>query len=226
MDRATHGTRHKRELDVSNSTAVVSSNGGAGLRSRRSLIPRISQADLLTLVVSLPTIACLALGAHDVAITRLGIPFPYQGITPWWYGVVNNVVRIGALVVLYDLSSCYFRDRSAVHSMFAFGILMVFLYETLRAISVDLAVVEGWVDNRWIYMVLDRFPGGNVVVPGRGGRGCDIALLRKGTSDRAFTCDHSLRPACCCYSFAWTEAFRCRHRPSLGGSHVDEAVMG
>jgi len=120
--------------------------------------PNFSTFTYLKLVLATCIIAFLSLGAHDLAIAHLGIPYPDSGGVPAWAKFVGVFLRICAVVYFCRMASWYLDRQSAVAAALLMGALMVLFHETFRVIVVDNVMVEGWIDHRWIYMVLQRLP--------------------------------------------------------------------
>lgn len=120
--------------------------------------PDFSPFTCLKLVLATCVIAFLSLGAHDLAIAHLGIPYPDSGGVPAWAKFLGVFLRIGATVYFCRLASWYLDRQSTLAAALLMGALVVFFHETFRVIVVDNVMVEGWIDHRWIYMVLQRLP--------------------------------------------------------------------
>ena len=103
-------------------------------------------------------IAVLALGAHDMAIAHLGIAYPDEGIVPDWARYLGQVVRLTTMVYVCHLASWRLDRMSAVKAAITLGFLVVLLQETIRVIVVDNVVSDGWVDRRWIFLLMTRLP--------------------------------------------------------------------
>lgn len=103
-------------------------------------------------------IALLALGAHDVANTHLGIPYPYDARVPQWARYLSYVVRIATMVYMYHLASWRLDRMGTTKAVFTFGTLILLSYETLRNTVVDNVVSDGWIDYRWASLSLTRLP--------------------------------------------------------------------
>jgi hypothetical protein len=112
----------------------------------------------LALAAAACVIAFLSLGAHDLAIAHLGIPFPDEGAVPAWAKFAGQFVRIAAMVVFCRLAGWYLERKSALAAALLVGAIVVFLHETVRVIVVDNMLVEGWIAHRWVFMVLQRLP--------------------------------------------------------------------
>jgi len=117
-----------------------------------------SVRNLIVLAFGLIITAFLALGAHDLAIAHLGIPYPNDRDVPAWARYVGQVVRLGTMVHVCRLASWYLDRRSTLLAATIFGLLVVLLQETLRVIVVDNIVSDGWVDQRWVYLLMTRLP--------------------------------------------------------------------
>jgi hypothetical protein len=122
------------------------------------LFPAFSILQWTILIVCAWMIAILSLGAHDLAIAHLGIPFPDEAAVPAWAKLTGQFVRIAATVYFCHLASWYLDRRSALAAALLVGVIVVLLHETLRVITVDNVLVEGWIDGRWMYMTLQRLP--------------------------------------------------------------------
>jgi hypothetical protein len=118
----------------------------------------LTAKNLGILAVGLVITAFLALGSHDLAIAHLGIPYPNDGDVPPWARYFGQVVRLGAMVYVCRLTSWYLGKRSTVRAAAIFGLLIVLLQETLRVIVVDNIVSDGWIDLRWVYLLMTRLP--------------------------------------------------------------------
>lgn len=111
------------------------------------------------LAIATCLIAFLSLGAHDLAIAHLNVPYPDESAVPAWAKFAGLALRIGATVYFCRLASWYLDRQSAAAAAVLTGALVVFFHETFRVVLVDNVMVEGWIDHRWIYMVLQRLPG-------------------------------------------------------------------
>ncbi|WP_260596778.1 hypothetical protein [Sphingomonas endolithica] len=125
--------------------------------------------------------AFLALGSHDLAIAHLGIPYPNDGDAPPWARYVGQVVRLGAMVYVCRLASWYLDRHNIYFAAAFFGLLVVLLQETLRVIVVDNIVSDGWVDLRWVYLLMTRLP--NALLSFYSGA-IAVVIARKVGSDR------------------------------------------
>lgn len=126
-------------------------------RGRR--FPAISTVDGILLIAAACVIAFLSLGAHDLAIAHLGIPYPEEGAVPRWAKLIGLSLRIAAAVYFCRLASWYLDRQPAVAAAVLMGAIVVFFHETFRVIVIDNVLVEGWVDHRWVYMIAQRLPG-------------------------------------------------------------------
>lgn len=117
-----------------------------------------SAKNLVILAVGLVITAFLALGSHDLAIAHLGIPYPNDSDVPPWARYFGQFVRLGAMVYVCRLASWYLDKRSTALAAAIFGLLIVLLQETLRVIVVDNIVSDGWIDLRWVYLLMTRLP--------------------------------------------------------------------
>jgi hypothetical protein len=118
----------------------------------------LTARNLVILVFGLVVTAFLALGSHDLAIAHLGIPYPNDGDVPAWARYIGQVVRLGAMVYVCRRASWYLNRRSTMLAATIFGLLIVLLQETLRVIVVDNIVSDGWIDLRWVYLLMTRLP--------------------------------------------------------------------
>lgn len=103
--------------------------------------------------------AFLALGSHDLAIAHLGIPFPHDDDVPAWARYIGQFVRLATMVCACRLASWCLGRGGVLPAAAMFGLLIVFLQETLRAIVVDNVVTDGWIDLRWVGLLMSRLPG-------------------------------------------------------------------
>jgi hypothetical protein len=126
---------------------------------RPRLFPAFSGRQWLALSIGVVVVAILSLGVHDLAIAHLGVPYPDKSAVPAWARLIGQFVQIAAIVYFCRLASWYLDLHSALAASLLVGALVVGLHETLRVVVVDNVLVEGWVDNRWVYMVLQRLPG-------------------------------------------------------------------
>ncbi|UAK25833.1 hypothetical protein [Sphingomonas nostoxanthinifaciens] len=117
-----------------------------------------SPADWLIAGVLACIIAVLALGAHDVAISHLGIIYPDESGVPNWAKYLGQIVRLATMVYVSHLARWRLDQMSPVKAAIALGLLVVFLQETVRIIVVDNIVSDGWIDRRWIYLLMTRLP--------------------------------------------------------------------
>jgi len=123
-------------------------------------VPRVelSVRNVVILAFGLLITAFLGLGSHDLAIAHLGIPYPNDGDVPTWARYVGQVVRLAAMVYACHLAGWYLDKRNTVLAAAIFGLLIVFLQETVRVIVVDNIVSDGWIDLRWVYLLMTRLP--------------------------------------------------------------------
>jgi hypothetical protein len=103
-------------------------------------------------------IAVLALGSHDVAISHLGVPYPDEGGVPNWAKYLGQVVRLATMVYVCHLARWRLDRMGIAKAAFTFGVLVILLQETFRVIVVDNIVSDGWVDHRWIALLMTRLP--------------------------------------------------------------------
>ncbi len=141
----------------------------------------LTARNLVILAVGLVITAFLALGSHDLAIAHLGIPYPSDGDVPPWARFLGQVVRLGAMVYVCRLARWYLDKRSTVLAATIFGLLIVFLQETLRVIVVDNIVSDGWIDLRWVHLLMNRLP--NALLSFYSGA-IAVVIARKIGSDR------------------------------------------
>lgn len=125
------------------------------------IFPRASRSAII-LAVGLLVTAFLSLGAHDLAIAHLGVPYPDESVVPTWVKYIGQVVRIATMVYVCRLASWYFDRRTTVAAAIIFGLLIIFLQETLRVIVVDNIISNGWIDFRWLYLLSTRLPNAMV----------------------------------------------------------------
>lgn len=141
----------------------------------------LTARNLVILAVGLVITAFLALGSHDLAIAHLGIPYPSDGDVPPWARFLGQVVRLGAMVYVCRLARWYLDKRSTVLAATIFGLLIVLLQETLRVIVVDNIVSDGWIDLRWVHLLMNRLP--NALLSFYSGA-IAVVIARKIGSDR------------------------------------------
>ncbi len=141
----------------------------------------LTARNLVILAVGLVITAFLALGSHDLAIAHLGIPYPSDGDVPPWARFLGQVVRLGAMVYVCRLARWYLDKRSTVLAATIFGLLIVLLQETLRVIVVDNIVSDGWIDLRWVHLLMNRLP--NALLSFYNGA-IAVVIARKIGSDR------------------------------------------
>jgi hypothetical protein len=122
------------------------------------IFPALSLRQWLALIIAAIIIALLSLGAHDLAISHLGIPFPDESHVPESAKFAGQFVRIAAMVYFCHLASWYLDRKSALTAALTVGAIVVCLHETFRVLIVDNVLVEGWIGNRWLYMGLQRLP--------------------------------------------------------------------
>lgn len=103
-------------------------------------------------------IAVLSLGAHDLAITHLGIPYPYDADVPAWARYVGYVVRLATMVYMCRLASWRLDRMSTAKAVITFGTLVLLSYETFRNMIVDTVITDGWIDYRWASLLMTRLP--------------------------------------------------------------------
>ncbi|MEG3087763.1 hypothetical protein [Sphingomonas sp. PB4P5] len=148
---------HRQRLSYRGKTpAHIVRNFVTNAQPVRQVTPSVRNAIILAL--GLIITAFLALGSHDLAIAHLGIPYPNEGDVPPWARYVGQVVRLGAMVYVCHLASWFLDRRSTLLAATIFGLLIVLLQETLRVIVVDNIVSDGWIDLRWVYLLMTRLP--------------------------------------------------------------------
>ena len=103
-------------------------------------------------------IAVLALGSHDVAISHLGVPYTDEGGVPDWAKYLGQVVRLATMIYVCHLASWRLDRMGVLKAAVTFGVLVILLQETFRVIVVDNIVSDGWVDHRWISLLMTRLP--------------------------------------------------------------------
>jgi hypothetical protein len=112
------------------------------------------------LCVAMIITACLSLGEHDLADSHLAVPYPYTADVPTWVQYTDVAVRIWAAVLIGKLGSWFFDRRSAVAAALIQGIAILMLHEVFRLLVVNIAMVDGFVGHRWLFMVVDVIPLG------------------------------------------------------------------
>jgi hypothetical protein len=117
----------------------------------------LGRQDWLLIVIALPIIAVLALGAHDLAISYLGIPYPRWQL-PTWINAIGQTSKVGGALLLYRCAGAYFRSRSLLSAIFTLGFLLVFLHEALRVTLIELTITEAWVDGSWVNLLVGEIP--------------------------------------------------------------------
>lgn len=115
-------------------------------------------ANLLILSIGLVATAFFALGSHDLAIAHLGIPYPRDGAVPQWARFIGQVVKLATMVYVCRLAAWYLDRRGILAAAAIFGLLILMLQETIRAIVVDNVISDGWIDLRWSGLLLSRLP--------------------------------------------------------------------
>ena len=118
----------------------------------------LSFRNVIILSLGLVVTAFLALGSHDVAIAHLGIPSPNESAVPAWAKYIGQIVRLASMVYACHLASWYLDRRSTLVAATIFGILIVLFQETFRVIVMDNVVSDGWIDLRWLYLLMIRLP--------------------------------------------------------------------
>jgi hypothetical protein len=119
---------------------------------------KLSLRGSIILALGFVATAFLALGSHDVAASRFGIPYPADGDVPGWARYLGQFVRLAAMVCACRLASWHFDKRSTIRAAATFGLIIVLLQETLRAIIIGIVVTDGWRDLRWIYILVTSLP--------------------------------------------------------------------
>lgn len=122
----------------------------------------LSARNVLILALGLAVTAFLALGSHDLAIAHLGIPYPNDGDVPAFARYVGQIVRLAAMVYACHLARWYLDARSTWRASALFGVLILLLQETFRVIVVDNVVTDGWIDLRWVTLLMSRLPNASL----------------------------------------------------------------
>jgi len=118
----------------------------------------LSARNAIILMLGMIITAVIALGSHDLAIAHLGIPYPHDDDVPEWARYIGQIVRLAAMVYICRLASWYLDRRNILQAAAIFGLLIVLLQESLRAIVVDNIVSDGWIDRRWLGLLMARLP--------------------------------------------------------------------
>jgi hypothetical protein len=103
-------------------------------------------------------IALLALGAHDLAITYLGVPYPYDADVPEWARYLGYIVRVATMAYIYHLGRWRLDRLSTAKAIFVFGAIVLLSFETVRNLVVDNVMSDGWIEGRWVQIALTRLP--------------------------------------------------------------------
>ena len=90
-------------------------------------------------------------------------------------------MRLGAMVYVCRRASWYLNRRKTAVAAAIFGLLIVLLQETLRVIVVDNIVSDGWIDLRWVSLLMTRLP--NALLAFYSGA-IAVIIARKVGSDR------------------------------------------
>ncbi|USU05622.1 hypothetical protein NF699_02665 [Sphingomonadaceae bacterium OTU29LAMAA1] len=78
---------------------------------------------------------------------------------PEWARYIGQFVRLAAMLCACRLAGWYLSQKSILLAAATFGLLIVLLQETIRAIVVDNVVTDGWIDLRWVGLLMSRLPG-------------------------------------------------------------------
>ena len=119
---------------------------------------RLSTRNWFILTAGVIVTAFLALGSHDLAIAHLGIPYPKDPQTPEWVRYFGQFVRLAAMVYACRLARWKLDKWPLWLASLLFGLLIVCLQETVRAIVVDNVISDGWIDLRWTGLLASRLP--------------------------------------------------------------------
>lgn len=118
----------------------------------------LSITDWIFLGVALLATTFLALGAHDLAIAHLGVPYPHDEAVPGWARYFGQTVRIGSIVLLCHLAAGSLKSRSTAVAALIVGVTIAMLYEAVRVVIITMVVVDGFVGQRWLPVLLDTAP--------------------------------------------------------------------
>lgn len=124
----------------------------------RPATPSLRPRDWLLLAVALPLIAILSQGAHDLAINRLGIPYPFDTAVPVWAKYVGQVTRFTAAVLFCRHAAWWLDRRSPAVAAIVTGALIAAASESLRRIVMDWVVVDGTRGLNWLPVLAAQLP--------------------------------------------------------------------
>ncbi len=77
---------------------------------------------------------------------------------PSWARYVGQTVRMSAIVLISRMGAWYLDERPSVAAAAIVGLTIVMLQETFRVLIVNIAIVDGLVGRRWLFMIIDALP--------------------------------------------------------------------
>lgn len=120
----------------------------------------LSPAILFILFAAAVPIAVLSLAAHDLALTKLGVPYPDDHAVPSIVSLIGQIIRICALAALCRCAAAFLDRRGVLAAAFIVGVVNSALYETLRVTIITNQIYGGGWGNHLLYSVTDRLPFG------------------------------------------------------------------
>lgn len=119
-----------------------------------------SPAVLTLLAAAAIPIGFLALGAHDLALTKLGVPYPHEAAVPVVVRLIGQAVRIFALAALCRCASAFLGQRGAVAAALIVGVVNAALGETVRLIVINDQIYGGEWGDSLLFSLTDQLPSG------------------------------------------------------------------
>ncbi|CDK29626.1 unnamed protein product [Kuraishia capsulata CBS 1993] len=117
-----------------------------------------SPRDWIKLAILICVIAILSLGAHDMAISHMGVPYPFENHVPLLAQIVGQIIRIGSMTYACHLASWYLDQFSMPIAVAIFGLLIVMLQGTLRDFVVTCVVTDGMLNGSWLFTLITLLP--------------------------------------------------------------------
>ena len=118
----------------------------------------LSLADWLLIFASACVVCVIALGVHDVMLTKLRVPYPSTAAVPNWAKYIDITTRVASLVWLARIASPFLGRLTLMRAATLLGVTLMCLNETLRVLCIYISLTRGWEHDRWAFTIVDRFP--------------------------------------------------------------------
>jgi hypothetical protein len=125
---------------------------------RPALLPSLGAGEWVVLAIAIILAAAISVGAHDLAISHLGVPYPYDSAVPAWAKFLGQFVRFAMMVVLCRIAGAYLNTIRVLPAMTLVGVLLIALNETLRVIAINWVIVDGWHGLNGVNVLLTALP--------------------------------------------------------------------